>query len=586
MAGLGEDGHVPAGARADPELAHKVMAGLNAAVYTTDEQERIVAVNPRAEELLGRSAAECVGRDAHELLHRDARGRTLPRARCQVMAALLTSAVAQGGSKWFARGDGTVLPVVWIVTPYEGPDGTAAAAVIFDRRDAGAEERPAEDAAEGRADIAADLSLLTEVTEVLTSTLEVAEALRRLVRLVTPRLADWAVIDLIREDDELERVAVVRCRDGVHTRMPEFEGPLPPVPAASAMPLSRVLRGAPATRIRAEDYTVPPDTGLAVAQRELFTRAGLRTAVAASLRGPLEGVFGALTLGRGGPRPDFTTTELALVEDIARRAGHAMEHARLYERQRRVAETMQRYLLPPMPEVPGLEMGALYRPAAHTAEVGGDWYDTFMLPDGATTLVIGDVVGHDLQAAAHMAEVRTLLRAFAWDHEEPPSMIIGRLDQALLNISRVPMVTLVFARVEGEPDGPRRLRWSNAGHPPPLVVGWDGQTRFLDGEQDALLGTGVPLQRVDTVTPLAPMSVVLFYTDGLVEVPGRSLDEGLDRLRATAATLARRPLGDFCDRLVERVATEQNRDDIALIAVRVLGTAGTAPAAAVRRPPG
>lgn len=185
----------------------------------------------------------------------------------------------------------------------------------------------------------------------------------------------------------------------------------------------------------------------------------------APIRGVRE-VLGALTLGRAGRAEAFTADDLPLLEDICRRAGLALDNARLYERQRTVAETMQRHLLPQLPHVPGLEMYARYLAAPDASQVGGDWYDAFVLPDGATALAVGDVVGHDLDAAAGMAQLRNVLRAYAWSQEEPPSVIVSQLDRAAVHITDVTMATLVFARLSREDDGRWTLEWTNAGHPP------------------------------------------------------------------------------------------------------------------------
>ncbi len=176
-------------------------------------------------------------------------------------------------------------------------------------------------------------------------------------------------------------------------------------------------------------------------------------------------VLGALTLGRAGQREAFTADDLPLLEDICRRAGLALDNARLYERQRTVAETMQRHLLPQLPQVPGLEMSARYLAAPDASQVGGDWYDAFVLSDGATALAVGDVVGHDLDAAAGMAQIRNVLRAYAWFQQDPPSVIVSRLDRAAMHITDVTMATLLFARMSRAEDGRWSLSWTNAGAP-------------------------------------------------------------------------------------------------------------------------
>ncbi|MDA8371631.1 MAG: SpoIIE family protein phosphatase [Nocardiopsaceae bacterium] len=556
--------------RAGAQLAEEVLAGLDVGAYMTDHQEQIIAVNPRAEELLARPADSFLGENAHDLLHRGAGGRSLPRAQCQLMKAFLSGQSAHGGNKWFTRGDGTILPVVWLISPYAVDEDTTVSVVLFHERALEPENQaePADGVA-ALSELADSLSLISETTMVLTSTLEVNEALRRLVQLVTPRLADWAIVDLLSDADELQRVAVVHHREGVDVTMAELEGPLPPLSESSALPLAQVLRGAPSTLATAQDYAAPPDTGLTSVQRELFQKTGMHSAVIAPLRSRGGTVLGALTLGRADQDKKFDSTELALVEDIARRAGLAVDNARLYERQQRVAETMQRYLLPPLPVVDHLGMAARYQPAPHASQVGGDWYDAFLLPTGVTTLVIGDVVGHDLQAASRMSQIRNMLRAFAWEKEEPPSVIVDRLDRAMAQISEARMATMVFARVEGQEGGPWHLNWTNAGHPPPLLVDRGGRARFLEEGHGVLLGTETAFERPDAIAHLPPLSTVVLYTDGMIESPGHSLDKGMARLSRHAAALAHRPIDDFCDQLISRARPDDNDDDIALIALRI-----------------
>lgn len=555
----------------DPKLVADVYTNIDAGVYITDDQERIIAVNPRAEKMLALPAAYLLGKDAHDLLHRGIGGRLLPRSQCKLLQAFLSGKVAQGGDKWFARGDGGIIPVHWLTMPYRLANGETGSVVIFtELTEEPTEEHATAGGTTALSDLADSLSLISEVTAVLTSTLEMDEALRRLAWLVVPRLADWAIVDILTEEKELERVLVMHYNQGLHVRVADLEGPMPPLPATSPMPLSRVLRGSPPTWVRPEDYRDTPDSGIAVFQRELFSKTGMHSAVIAPLRSFHDTeVLGALTLGRAESSQEFGSTELALIDDIARRAGLAIDNARLYERQRHVTESMQRHLLPPLPEVDRLEMAAHYRPAPRASEVGGDWYDAFVLPDGATALVIGDVAGHDLQAAANMSQVRNMLRAFAWDHTKSPGMIVHQLDQAIKHLSESLVATMVFARLEGPPNGPWKLRWTNAGHPPPLLVSPDGRTALLENGHDALLGTGLDIERTENVTSVSPMTTIVFYTDGLIESPRQSVEEGLSRLQRHAAALVRRPLNAFCDHLVDRVCPPDNEDDIALLALRL-----------------
>ncbi|GAA4544073.1 SpoIIE family protein phosphatase [Streptomyces collinus] len=554
--------------------ASVVLAGTLEAIgtgaYVVDEQGCIIATNTRAEQLLGRSADDLLGHDAHDLLHRGPDGQPLPRTQCAMRQAFHAGRTAQADEDWFACGDGTLLPISWLITPYDVGGRQAGTLVVFHtpHHPQATDPRP-EPAAQPLSELHR-LALLAETTAQLTSTLDVDEALRRLVTLVLPRLADWAVIDLITERDEVWRTVVVHSDGDTLTHHEDLQGPMPPIPEESPMPLSRALRGVASNLAGPQTYQGPPDSGIAVEQRRLFDATGMRSAAIAPIRST-RAVLGALTLGRDENQAPFTPVDLPLIEDIARRAGLALDNARLYQRQRKVAETMQNHLLPQMPGVSGLQMTVRYLPAPDASQVGGDWYDAFPLSDASTALAIGDVVGHDLEAAAGMAQVRNMLRAYAWSQHEPPSRIVERLDEAIQHITDVTMATTIFARVEPAEDGHWQLSWTNAGHPPPLLISHDGLAHYLTEGHGILLGTQTGTRRPDATVQLPPGSTLVLYTDGLVEAPRRSLDEGLERLRQHAAALAHRPLSSFTDQLLRRVRPSGNDDDVALLAVRVPG---------------
>ncbi|MFE9031840.1 SpoIIE family protein phosphatase [Streptomyces iakyrus] len=552
--------------------ASVVLAGtleaIGAGAYVVDEQGCIIAVNTRAEQLLGRSADELLGHDAHDLLHRGPDGHPLPRTQCSMRQAFHAGRTAQSDEDWFACGDGTLLRISWLITPYDVGGRHAGTLVVFHtpHHPQAPDPRP-EPAAQPLSELHR-LALLAETTAQLTSTLDVDEALRRLVALVLPRLADWAVVDLITERDEVWRTVVVHSDGDTLTHHEDLQGPMPPIPEESPMPLSRALRGVASNLAGPQTYQGSPDSGIAVEQRRLFDATGMHSAAIAPIRST-RAVLGALTLGRDENQAPFTPVDLPLIEDIARRAGLALDNARLYQRQRKVAETMQNHLLPQMPGVPGLQMTVRYLPAPDASQVGGDWYDAFPLSDASTALAIGDVVGHDLEAAAGMAQVRNMLRAYAWSQHEPPSRIVERLDEAIQHITDVTMATTIFARVEPAEDGHWQLSWTNAGHPPPLLISHDGLAGYLTEGHGILLGTQTGTRRPDATAQLPPGSTLVLYTDGLVEAPRRTLDEGLERLRQHAAALAHRPLASFTDQLLRRVRPSGNDDDVALLALRV-----------------
>jgi phosphoserine phosphatase RsbU/P len=241
-----------------------------------------------------------------------------------------------------------------------------------------------------------------------------------------------------------------------------------------------------------------------------------------------------------------------------------------------VAETLQRSLLTEPPPVPGLDIAVRYLPAVQHARVGGDWYDAFPLPDGSTMLVIGDVAGHDVAAAATMAQARGLLRGIAHTVAGSPAAVLGALDRTLGSLQVATLITATVATARREPDGSVGLRWSNAGHPPPVLVCVDGATHVLERRPNLLLGAGGDAARVDHELVLRPGDTVVLYTDGLVERRGASLDEGTTRLVAELRTLAGEPLEELCDGLLSALAGSVC-DDVAVLALRVGIGPGPAP---------
>ena len=249
----------------------------------------------------------------------------------------------------------------------------------------------------------------------------------------------------------------------------------------------------------------------------------------------------------------------------------------LYARSRsivRAAETLQRSLLSDPPEPDHLEVAVRYVPAAREAQVGGDWYDVFQQPDGSTMLVIGDVVGHDTQAAATMAQLRGLLRGIAYDNAAGPAEVLTRLDAAIEGLDLKAMATVLVGRLEqSEEDcaaGVVRLRWANGGHLPPLVADPDGAQRLLGTERPGLLlGVDPTRPRTEQEVVIADGSTLLFYTDGLVERRDQVFDDGVELLAKALADLRRLPVDSLCDRLLERLVPDGAEDDVALVAVRL-----------------
>lgn len=271
--------------------------------------------------------------------------------------------------------------------------------------------------------------------------------------------------------------------------------------------------------------------------------------------------------------------EVGLLEAFAAQCAQALDRLQVREaeqrvaaRARRLSETLQRSLLTEPPEPDHLQIAVRYQPAAAEAQVGGDWYDAFLLADGSTTLVVGDVTGHDRNAAAAMGQIRNVLRGVAQIVIEPPSVVLSALDRALSNLAVDALATAVLVQVKQDEalaaQGLRSVAWSNAGHPPPLLLHADGRAELLQRPPDLLLGLQASTERVHHVLALPPETTLLLYTDGLVERRGEALDVGLERLRAAAEAGAGLPVEDLLDRLLAELVPDAE-DDVALLALRL-----------------
>lgn len=410
------------------------------------------------------------------------------------------------------------------------------------------------------------LTLLNEIATVLSSTLDAVDGVRRVGRVLVPALCDWCAIDLMEEDGRIERICVNHRDGGLPVRA--AAGPLPRLPDSPTGPLSRVLRGAGPLLLSAGD--IPPVDAardpLDAVDLEMFARLGGETLIVAPLRARRR-VVGALTVVRTGARAPLAGADLALVEDVTPRIALAVDDARLHAETQTIAERLQRSLLPTLPEIEGLELAARYTPAV-TAEVGGDWYDSFLLPNGDTALIIGDVTGHDLQAAVAMSQLRNMLRGIACDRQEPPGTVLRRLDLAMNALYAHQTATCVYGLLRGPLGGPHTFDWSSAGHPPPLLITADGDTRFLSAGHGILLGAVPHGERTRVSTDLPGGSILLLYTDGLIERPSENLGHSMTRLRQHAAALAHGSLDALCDGLLKGLGGNAH-DDVALLAARV-----------------
>ncbi len=263
---------------------------------------------------------------------------------------------------------------------------------------------------------------------------------------------------------------------------------------------------------------------------------------------------------------------------------HAFHRAQARQAERQIAilerdmsEALQRSLLTP-PVQPGhLQVAVRYQPMAEQVTIGGDWYDSFLLPDGCLALVIGDVAGHDRHAAAAMAQIRNLLRGVAATMREPPALVLAGLDVTMRTLAVNTFATAILARVEtDEQGGGLSLRWSNAGHPPPILISPDGDATALQTPPDIMLGVRPGTGRRDHTVALPPGATVAFYTDGLVDRRDAFFDDQLAHLVETLTGCHRMSAEQVCDHLLARHA-DTSDDDIALIVLTVPPPAASPP---------
>ena len=265
----------------------------------------------------------------------------------------------------------------------------------------------------------------------------------------------------------------------------------------------------------------------------------------------------------------FDAANLELLTLAADRMAIAIDHVQRFAHGRQLVETLQRSLLPDrLPHHPRLELAARYLPSGLAPQIGGDWYDALELDRDRTAVMIGDVVGHGVRAATTMSELRNALRAFAVEGHSPGAAL-QQLDRVVHATFGPGMIATVLFLIIDAAKGTVSI--SRAGHPPPALRSAGGEIRFLETGNTLPLGIDDRVKADEAEYPVNPGDTLLLFTDGLVERRRESINTGFDRLRDAFAT-APADVEELCDYILERTVTEQaSHDDIAVLAVRVLG---------------
>ncbi|WP_369140264.1 SpoIIE family protein phosphatase [Modestobacter versicolor] len=535
----------------------RVLESMPAAFFSLSRDWRFSYVNAEAEQLLGLSRAELTGGVIWDLF---------PASLASEFEDRYRTAMESGVPTQFQAYYPAPLDSWYEIRVWPSSEGLSVYFLDITERRRAEEERERD---------ARRLALIARVSDTLSRALVDRRgghgALQELLEAVVPELGDWAIASLVEDDGRLHDVA------SWHTDPAQR-----PVAAEYArVRLAALSSTAPIVDALATgETTVVPDVAAAVGRgladgpaKDAYWQLDPGTAVALSLRARGR-VLGAMSVYRGRQRAPMDVLDQEALREVADRAALALDSAALHEQQRRMAEELQRSLLTDPPEPDHSQVAVRYVPAVQAAQVGGDWYDAFLQPGGATVLAIGDVVGHDTVAAAAMGQLRSLLRGIAYSGGAGPAAVLAALDRAMEGLQVHTLATAAVARLEQEAvdreRGETRLRWSNAGHPPMLVLRADGSVQVLATERaDLMLGVDPLAVRREQVTVLDRGATVLMYTDGLVEGPDLPLDDGVARLVALLGELRGLELEELCDQVLARMRPQGSEDDVALVAVRL-----------------
>lgn len=442
-----------------------------------------------------------------------------------------------------------------VVHPLRFPDGSRGISVLVT-------EATDEVEAGARLAIATErLHLLSDLGGQMSATFDVDRIVELTAELLLPVLGDACAVDVLEDDDPLVR-RVTRA-SSVHDGITTLSDHGPATSAAHLTPpppVARVLRSGGMLRF--------PDVPAGLVDESAEDRVGATVVVPMRARGQ---IVGAVSLARFGASRGYEPDEIAFAVEAAGRIGVALDNARLFATQRDMASTLQHALLPQrLPQLPGVEVAARYIAGTAGTEVGGDWFDVMPLPDGTIGLVIGDVMGRGVRAAAVMGQLRAAVRAYALLNLAP-GRLLRHLDQVVESLDDVQLVTCLYGILDPRTGA---FRYAKAGHHPPVLRGPDGYVATLESPSAPPLGLLEMLDDgpVEYATLVPRGATLLLYTDGLVEE--RAIDPDVRHEQLTKGLSA---AGGTPERMVDAVLAAMGRtgahhDDIALLAVHLADT--------------
>ncbi|WP_411102914.1 SpoIIE family protein phosphatase [Streptomyces sp. cmx-4-9] len=561
------DAHAARRIRGSSAVWDGLFARSPVGIAVLDTELRFLQVNPALETMNGLSEAAHVGRRLAEVL---------PEVNAGEMEAAMHRVLETGEPVLDRRRTGRT-PAdperdrVWSCSYVRVQDpGGRPIGVIASLLDITAQQRDHTEAEAGRR----RLALLSEASSRLGDSLDLERTAQELADLAVPQLADAVTVDVL---DSLAR------------------GDEPGMGLTGGTDLRRLgkapLTGSPVTRILAplgRTLTFPPTApytqALADRQPFLIARLDAETVAPASRHTPKpaqlldtgvhsflmmplvarDTVLGIATFYRTGPAGPFGSDDVTLAGELAARTAISIDNARLYLHEHETAVVLQRSMLPQhVTPPPGIEIAHRYLPASDVNEVGGDWYDVLPLSGGRAALLIGDVMGHGIAAAAVMGRLSATVRALA-RLDMPPTALLHQMEAALADLTEPMLATFLYVVCD---PATGRCTVTRAGHPPPAVAEPDGVVRLVATPPGVPLGVG-GITFTTTEITLPPGSVLVLYTDGLIEARSRDID---DRLRELTGLLSepQQPLDHLCDTLIAHLVPASADDDIALLAARI-----------------
>ncbi|MEW2447102.1 SpoIIE family protein phosphatase [Streptomyces parvulus] len=549
----------------DVALSSRVITQSPVGLAVLDTDLRYVSVNPALERINGIPAADHLGRTTLELLpgidaaHLEAAAREVLETGQPVIDRPTTGRTPADPDEDHA----------WSISLYRLDDALGTVlGVAVSVVDVTEQYRTSAEAEAARRRLAS----VADASARIGTTLQLDRTAHELADVAVPGLADVAAVDLLQAVVEGRRTSLSPAEPAVMRALAVHAQDAPDALRAADQP-GQVARYGPerlvtecvrsGRPVRVERVTDADLERIARSPEaaELLRRAGVHSYLAVPLIARGE-VLGALDLKRTANPLPFGDDDLLLARELAARAALQIDNARWYQNARTTALTLQRSLLPSHPPVTGgLEVASRYQPAGATSEVGGDWFDVIELEEGKTALVVGDVMGSGIAAAASMGRLRTATTTLA-SLDLDPALLLEHLDRTTAGLDQA-IATCVYAVHDPHR---RRCLIANAGHLPPV--------RLRDGRPPELLDlpTGVPLgvggvPFVTTEVALEPGDRLVLYTDGLVETRRHPLDERLDALLALLAG-PDRPLEEVCDQLLRTLHQPENSDDVALLIAR------------------